>query len=33
MTNRTKVVPVRAYLRVVRGIEQHVCAHTRSLPR
>jgi len=33
MTSRTKAVPVRAYHRVVSGQRQHVCAHTRSLPR
>ena len=33
MISRTKVVPVRAYHRVVSGQRQHVCKHKRSLPR
>jgi len=33
MNIRQKVVPVRAYHRVVSGQRQNVCAHKRSLPR
>jgi len=33
MNSHTKVVPVRAYHRVVSGHRQHVCAHKRSLPQ
>ncbi len=32
MSTREKAVHVCAYLRIVRGQKQYVCAHFRSLP-